>query len=228
MADKNIQIKQRNGATWDNLYPKTKAAIVILDDGTTTASAKFASIDTALGGTASTAYVDSAVANVVNGSPAALDTLNELALALGDDANFATTMTNNLATKAPLASPALTGVPTAPTAAADTTTTQLATTAFVVGQASATAPKMDGAATIGTSKKYSRDDHIHPSDTSRAPLASPTFTGTPAAPTAVAGTNTTQLATTAFVKAACDTVDLDVPIIDSVEPTTGNLWYQVI
>lgn len=34
-----------------------------------------------------------------------------------------------------------------------------------------------------------------------APLASPTFTGTPAAPTASAGTNTTQLATTAFVAA---------------------------
>jgi hypothetical protein len=36
----------------------------------------------------------------------------------------------------------------------------------------------------------------------KAPLASPTFTGTPAAPTATAGTNTTQLATTAFVQAA--------------------------
>ena len=38
-------------------------------------------------------------------------------------------------------------------------------------------------------------------DTEKAPLASPTFTGTPAAPTASAGTNTTQLATTAFVLA---------------------------
>jgi hypothetical protein len=37
---------------------------------------------------------------------------------------------------------------------------------------------------------------------SKAPLASPTFTGTPAAPTATAGTNTTQLATTAFVTTA--------------------------
>jgi hypothetical protein len=40
--------------------------------------------------------------------------------------------------------------------------------------------------------------------TTLAPLASPTFTGTPAAPTAAAGTNTTQIATTAFVKAADD------------------------
>ena len=75
--------------------------------------------------------------------------------------------------KAPLASPALTGTPTAPTASAATSTTQLATTAFVTT-----------------------------ADNLKANLASPTFTGTPAAPTATAGTNTTQLATTAFVTAA--------------------------
>ena len=80
---------------------------------------------------ASKGYVDTAVTNVIDAAPAALDTLNELAAALGDDANFATTVTNSLATKAPLASPALTGTPTAPTAAADTNTTQIATTAYV-------------------------------------------------------------------------------------------------
>lgn len=101
--------------------------------------------------------------------------------------------------RAPLASPGLTGTPTAPTAAADTNTTQLATTAFVIGQASSTSPAMDGTATIGTSVKFARADHIHPTDTSRAPLASPTFTGVPAAPTATVDTSTTQLATTAFV-----------------------------
>lgn len=105
-------------------------------------------------------------------------------------------------TYAPLASPALTGTPTAPTAAADTNTTQIATTAFVIGQASSTTPVMNGTAAVGTSVKYARADHVHPTDTSRAPLASPTFTGTPAAPTASAGTNTTQVATTAFVTTA--------------------------
>ena len=57
--------------------------------------------------------------------------MNELAAALGDDANFSTTVTNNIATKAPLASAALTGTPTAPTASTGTNTTQIATTAFV-------------------------------------------------------------------------------------------------
>jgi hypothetical protein len=79
---------------------------------------------------------------------------------------------------APIASPAFTGTPTAPTAAADTNTTQLATTAFVIGQAATANPLMDGTVAPGTSLKYARGDHVHPTDTSRAPTASPTFTGT--------------------------------------------------
>lgn len=111
---------------------------------------------------------------------------------------FVTTADN---LKANIASPTFTGTPLSTTAAADTNTTQIATTAFVVGQASATSPVMDGTATVGTSLKYARADHVHPTDTSRAPLASPALTGVPTAPTAANGTNTTQIATTAFVLA---------------------------
>lgn len=50
-------------------------------------------------GAISQAQLDAAIAALVNASPAALDTLNELAAALGNDANFATTMTNALAAK---------------------------------------------------------------------------------------------------------------------------------
>lgn len=101
-------------------------------------------------------------------------------------------------TRAPLASPALKGTPTAPTAAVNTNTTQLATTAFVLGQASNTNPVMSGTVAIGTSTRFARADHVHPTDTSRAPLDSPALTGVPTAPTAASGTNTTQVATTAF------------------------------
>lgn len=80
---------------------------------------------------ATTAFVSTAVADLVDSAPTTLDTLNELAAALGDDPNFATTVTDSIALKAPLASPALTGTPTAPTATSGTNTTQLATTAFV-------------------------------------------------------------------------------------------------
>jgi len=58
-------------------------------------------------------FVGTAVSNLVDSSPAALDTLNELAAALGDDPNFATTVTNSIALKAPLASPSFTGTATA-------------------------------------------------------------------------------------------------------------------
>ena len=55
---------------------------------------------------------------VIASAPAALNTLDELAAALGDDANFATTVTNSLAAKAPIASPTFTGTVTIPTGAA--------------------------------------------------------------------------------------------------------------
>ena len=98
-----------------------------------------------------------------------------------------------------LASPTFTGTPSAPTAAADTNTTQVATTAFVVGQAGSATPLVNGTAAVGTSLRYARQDHVHGTDTTRAPLASPALTGTPTAPTAAVDTNTTQIATTAYV-----------------------------
>jgi hypothetical protein len=130
---------------------------------------------------ATTAFARAEIAALIASSPATLDTLNELAVALGNDPNFATTMTNALALKAPLASPALTGVPLAPTAAPGVNTTQLATTAF------AEAADIVRAAAVATTY---------------APLASPSLTGTPVAPTAAPGTNTTQIATTAYATAA--------------------------
>jgi hypothetical protein len=60
---------------------------------------------------ASTAFVTTAIANLTDSAPAALDTLNELAAALNDDADFSTTVTNSIALKAPLASPTFTGTP---------------------------------------------------------------------------------------------------------------------
>lgn len=55
---------------------------------------------TALSGYATESYVTTAIANLVDSAPGTLDTLNELAAALGDDPNFATTLTNSIATKA--------------------------------------------------------------------------------------------------------------------------------
>lgn len=102
--------------------------------------------------------------------------------------------------RAPLASPAFTGTPTAPTQAATDSSTKIATTAFVKSLASSTSPLMNGTAAVGASTYYARADHVHPTDTSRAPLNSPALTGAPTAPTPTSTDNSTRIATTAFVR----------------------------
>jgi len=58
---------------------------------------------------ATQSYVTTQISNLVNAAPGALDTLNELAAALGNDANFSTTVTNSIATKLSLSGGTLTG-----------------------------------------------------------------------------------------------------------------------
>lgn len=91
----------------------------------------------------------------------------------------------------------LTGTPTAPTATTGTNTNQIATTAFVVSALSSGAVSSfntrTGAVTLSSTDITGAGGAL---------LASPTFSGTPAGPTAAPGTNNTQLATTAFVTAA--------------------------
>jgi hypothetical protein len=92
---------------------------------------------------ATTEFVRTEVANLVASAPATLDTLDELAAALGDDANFATTTATAIGLKANIASPTFTGTPTLPTGTIATTqspgnnTTAVATTAFVTAGISA-------------------------------------------------------------------------------------------
>jgi hypothetical protein len=95
-----------------------------------------------------------------------------------------TNLVTDLALKAPLASPALTGTPSGPTAAQDTDTTQLATTAYVQGQAAVATPLADGVAAIGISRRYARQDHVHPAGAG----GGPTITTLGSDATAVVGT----------------------------------------
>jgi hypothetical protein len=160
---------------------------------------------------------------------AAADTAEATARAAAD-----TTLTNNLATantnigtantniaantaaialKAPLASPALTGSPTAPTQLSNDNSTKLATTAWVAAFLSASGYAPTGASPVTSVAGRTGAVVLTHNDltdwaatlASYALLAGPTFTGVPAAPTAGAGTNSTQIATTAFVGTAVST-----------------------
>jgi hypothetical protein len=135
----NSTTGQWSNQTIDNLFdPAGSAATVQTNltnhDSDTTNIHGIA--DTSL--LATKTYADNAAstaaAAIVDSAPGTLNTLNELAAAINDDASYAATITTALGTKAPLASPALTGTPTAPTAAVGTDSTQVATTAFVIDQ----------------------------------------------------------------------------------------------
>ncbi|TFY30554.1 tail fiber protein [Escherichia coli] len=157
---------------------------------------------------ANAAFVYAAINALINGAPGTMDTLKEIAAAINNDPNFSTTINNALALKAPLASPAFTGTPTAPTASQGTNSTQIANTAFV--KAAITALINGAPGTLDTLKEIAAAINNDPNFSTtinnalalKAPLASPAFTGTPTAPTASQGTNSTQIANTAFVKAA--------------------------
>lgn len=126
-----------------------------------------------------------------------------------------TNLSSDLALKAPLASPTFIGTPTAPTPATADNSTTLATTAYVKAQGYAplASPTFTGTPSLPTgttgvtqsaadnSTKLATTAYVDAADNLKAPLASPALTGTPTAPTAAPGTNTTQLATTAFVLA---------------------------
>lgn len=103
---------------------------------------------------------------------AAESSLGGTALTLSGAATVFVTQTGASMVMSFLTTGAIGSSVTATTAAVDTSTTALATTAFVTNQASATTPVMDGTGAVGTSKRYSRQDHVHPSDTSRLAVSS--------------------------------------------------------
>ncbi len=134
------------------------------------------------------AAITTAINNLIDSAPGSLDTLNELAEALNDDDVFHTTINNLINLKAPLASPPLTGIPTAPTAVAGTDTTQIATTAFVTAAVAGedTIAEMndvtltsiaDGELLVSSGSNFVNNTLA---EAGIAPAASPTFTGDPA------------------------------------------------
>jgi len=84
---------------------------------------------------------------------------------------------------------------------------------------SSTTPSMDGTAAIGTGTTAARADHVHATDTSRAPLNSPTFTGTVTVPTPV---NDSDASTKAYVDSAAQGIDWKASV-RAATTTSGTL-----
>jgi hypothetical protein len=106
---------------------------------------------------------------------------------------------------APQVSPIFTGVPQAPTAALGTSTNQIASTAFVIGEITSLSTGV--ISVIGNTGIVTLNQLIAGG---LAPIASPTLTGIPKVPTAPTGTNTTQIASTAFVLASISSISAGV------------------
>ena len=124
----------------------------------------------------------------------------------------------------------LTGIPTAPTAPINTSTTQIATTGFVITQATLLAPKNSPiftgiptaptAATGTSTGQLATTAFVTNEIANTASTDSPNFTGIPTAPTAAAGTNTTQIATTAFVIANGGGLNIDGGMAATIRNTS--------
>jgi hypothetical protein len=106
---------------------------------------------------ATTAYVQTEITDLIAAAPGALDTLNELASALGNDASFSTTVTNSLATKLPLAGGTMTGAIAMGTSkitglGTPTTGTDAATKAYADTMLPLAGGTMSGAVAMGSNK----------------------------------------------------------------------------
>lgn len=159
--------------------------------GLDTAKAEITALQAGGGGGSGGGETAASIAAIIHGagSKAAPVDADELPLVDSSTSGLAKITWNALKTAlgaflsefyAAVASPAFTGVPSAPTAAADTDTTQLATTAFVLGQAAAAGdglPAMDGPASRGVSLRYARSDHVHPTDAVLVAKAGGTMAG---------------------------------------------------
>ena len=125
------------------------------------------------GDAATKGYVDTSISNLVASAPGVLDTLDELAAALGDDANFATTVTNSIATKLALAGGTMSGAIAMgtskitglgnPTANQDAATKAYVDTADALNLAKS-GGTMSGAIAMGTNKITGMGDPTNAQD----------------------------------------------------------------
>lgn len=157
------------------------------------------------------------------------NTIDDLTGRIDNDEALIADVQQILTYKAPLDTPHLTGEPTAPTATAGTNTTQIASTQYVMNQDAIRKTYVNDSISANVQA-------INTDMTNRlalkANLASPAFTGTPTAPTAVIGANTAQVASTEFVSIATKRWDGSAKFVSTSYPdpnqgSVGDFWFRI-
>jgi hypothetical protein len=134
--------------------------------------------------------------------PALLNSIDELAAAMGDDPQFLATLNTNIGLKAPINNPTFTG-------------TVGGVTKSMVGLGNADNTS-DADKPVSTAAQTALD--------AKAPLASPALSGVPTAPTASTATNTTQIATTEFVQTKINNLVAGAPgLLDTLDELAAAL-----
>jgi hypothetical protein len=209
----------------------------------------------ATGTLALTSDITTAISNLIDAAPDALNTLNELAAAINDDASYASTITTALGNKLDSTTAASTYLTQANASSTYLTQTSASSTYLTQTNASSTyAPianptftgtvggvtksmvglgsvdnTSDAAKPVSTATQTALNAKLDSStaSTTYAPLASPALTGTPTAPTAAVGTDSTQVATTAFVIDQIDASTQPGALYQTTAPTSpeiGQIW----
>ncbi|MBI4856172.1 MAG: hypothetical protein HY818_05475 [Acetobacterium woodii] len=199
-----------------------------------------------------TAAISAAINLLINGSPGALDTLNELATAMGNDPNFASTITNALAGK-------VDKVTGKQLSSEDFTTTLLNKLNNITGtntgdETASTIKTKLGISTLSGSNTGDQNlasfgltatatelnytagitSAIQGQLDTKAPLNSPALTGNPTAPTPATDDNDTSIATTAFVKSqgyitsSGSGAKITTASVEPATPSAGEFWYKIL
>ena len=177
---------------------------------TGTPNAPTAAYDNSSNQIATTGFVQGRISAIINSAPAALDTLNELAAALGNDANYAATVTNSLSQKANITD-VNTSLALKPSfSQVDASLNLKPTFSQVDASLNAIINSSQIDASLNLKPSFSQVDaslnlksavtYVDSSLNLKANIASPTFTGTPNAPTASYDNSSNQIATTGFVQ----------------------------